>query len=841
MRSGSLAQIIEAWPGKSAHEDGGISQPAVYHMLDVAAVAERLIAPESFREPVRQALILLAALHDLGKISAAFRAMLRHAQPQVAGRHWEVTEAFLRLHDDLLAPTLGSDQFARYELYAATAGHHGRPPSRDLHLNRRNTGPGGEWKAMIDAAGETAVADAAEVIRAFTELWPDACLGSMTSEQARRLSWRLAGLVTTADWIGSNPAWFPPSAPGPLPAAYLAETRERAADAIGKAGIVAPPAASVRPFNFALRSMQTACEQVELPSGPMLALIEDETGSGKTEAGIILAQRMLLEGKAEGLYFALPTMATADAMFGRVADVLKCLYDTAPSLSLAHGRSGLHEGFRELALARDRNPDEPGPTEWLLDSRRKALLADVGVGTVDQALLAVVRAKYAPLRQFGLSRKILVVDEAHEMGDPYMGELLSALLHLHAAQGGSAILMSATLPLELRSRLVAAFETGAGREAPAIENSAYPALTVPGVSTPTVSANRSETNRGPVAVERVQSADQALDLLTKTAGEGAACVWVRNSVDEAIAAIHTLRARGVPAELLHARFALVDRKRHEARILETFGKHRSAHPGQVLIATQVVESSLDLDFDVMVSDLAPMAALIQRAGRLWRHMDLRPAGLRPVDRPTLQVLSPDPGLVTGENWARHVLGQGAYVYALPLLWRTAKVLFEAGEIRVPEGLRDLVEAAHGRSLTVPEVLQSAEFRAEGVDKAQATHAGQNQIDWLAGYRAGASGAEDAEYPTRLGARQKTMVLMRGDAPWSGDRWNVESAQLSEVSASAARLDRLALPEAVPPVNLPRWLTATRCFVTVPPDHQICPGLRYDPEMGLILSSSVNQA
>jgi len=244
---------------------------------------------------------------------------------------------------------------------------------------------------------------------------------------------------------------------------------------------------------------------------------------------------------------------------------------------------------------------------------------------------------------------------------------------------------------------------------------------------------------------------------------------------------------------------------------------------------------------VMVSDLAPMAALIQRAGRLWRHMDLRPTSLRPVDGPTLHVVSPDPERIIGENWARDVLGQGAYVYALPLLWRTAKVLFEAAEIRVPEGLRDLVEAAHGRSLTVPKVLQSADFRAEGVDKAQATHAAQNQIDWLAGYRAGASGAEDAEYPTRLGSRQKTLVLMKEDAPWAGDQWSVESAQLSEVSASAARLDRLALPEAVPPTNLPRWLTATRCFVPVTQDHQICAGLQYDPEMGLTFSASDDRA
>jgi CRISPR-associated endonuclease/helicase Cas3 len=825
----TIPEAIARWPGKSPADPGGTEHPAVYHMLDVAAVAERLAAPLPFEAALKDALILLAALHDLGKVNEAFRSMLRSGQIQTAGRHWEVTEALLLHHDAMLAATLGSRDTRRRLLYAATAGHHGRPPVKDEGLDPW------AWKAMLTAAGPQAVADAAAVIAAFLDLWPGASLEGLAGlDAAKALSWRLAGLVTAADWIGSNADWFPAVPPGPSAADYLADARTRAAQAVARAGILAPPATGATLYDLTLRPMQAACASTPLPEGPMLALIEDETGAGKTEAALILAQRMMVAGKGSGLYVALPTMATADAMFARIATVLPRLFDGAPSLALAHGRGALSDRYRDLALARDRNPDDPGPTPWLLDSRRRALLAAVGVGTVDQALLAVVRAKHAALRQFGLASKILIVDEVHEMGDPYMGELLAALLGAHAAQGGSAILMSATLDLPLRGRLVAAFEAAAGRTTAAPGDHAYPALTVPGVASPAVPSRPSA--RGPVGVCRLDALGPALDLLAEAAQGGAACVLIRNAVDEAIAAVRALRDRGVEADLLHARFALCDRKRHEAAALAAFGKDRAGLPGRVLVATQVVEASLDLDFDVMVSDLAPMAALIQRAGRLWRHMDRRPAATRPVAAPILHVIAPDPGEVAGEAWAQEALGQGAHVYAVPLLWRTARALFEAGRIEAPEGLRALIAAAHGDAADVPGPLLRAELRAEGARCAARAHAAQNAIDWAAGYRAGAAGAGDADYPTRLGHPTRALVLMRDGAPWSGGGWSVDSCQLSEVSAAARRLDRVPIAPADPPPGLPDWLTATRSFVAVGEGGAICEGLLYNEEDGLLISS-----
>lgn len=805
-------------------------------MLDVAAAAERLIAPFDLPRPLCDALIWLTALHDLGKIGAQFRGMILRGTAQRNGTHWEVTEHHLRHHDAaLLAPVLRLRDRHRYELYAATAGHHGRPPKADQDQRRR---------MAMDASPE-AIADAGAAISAFHSLWPAASLADLSREQVHALSWWLPGLVAAADWIGSNVAWFP-SCPADLPiAAYLDRARALAVRAVAEAGL-GRPAPSDRPlFAFAPRPMQAACADIPLRDGPMLALIEDETGAGKTEAALILAQRMMVGGKGHGLFFALPTMATADAMFKRARDVVARMFAAGPSLTLAHGRAGLSGDFRDLQGTDRRNPDEPGCAAWLAESRRRALLADVGVGTVDQALLAVLPTKHACLRLFGLSSKILIVDEVHELGDPYMAVLLERLLHAHAALGGSAILLTATLPLVLRARLVAAFEDGAGRVSPLPGDPAYPALTVAGGAART-DLPRVTGPRGAVAVQRVAGPEAALDLLAEKVAQGAACVWVRNAVDEAIASVRALRDRGVAADLLHARFALTDRKRHEAAALVRFGKHGMGREGRVLVATQVVESSLDLDFDVMVSDLAPMAALIQRAGRLWRHMDLRPAAGRPVPAPVLHVVSPDPASAVDARWLHPVLGQGAHVYALPLQWRTADVLFRAGRIEAPGDLRALIEGAHGEEGAVPDALLRAEVEAQGKAHAERAQGARNVVDFAAGFRAGAGGWEDTEFPTRLGQPMRVLVLARRQGgrlmTWAAGETEADSCQLSEVQAATRRLAALDLPDQTAPeiaaftAGWPDW---RRNGVTVCPVGEggvICAGLQYDGEVGLIYSS-----
>lgn len=823
------------WPGKSPVTPGGPAHPAAYHMLDVAAVAE-LIAPPELAPARREALILLTALHDLGKIGAGFRAMLETGATQPHGRHWEMTEVLLHHHEPLLSAALGGSRFVRWPLFAAVAGHHGRPPQMQNLQSPR----------ILATIGAEALADSAGLIRGLLALWPAASLEGMTSAEAKALSWWLPGFIATADWVGSNPGWLQPCAAGPTLRDYLALARRQARRAVDAAGLLPPPPAQAPLFDFALRPMQAACAGIVLPDGPSLVVIEDETGTGKTEAALILAQRMMLAGKGRGLYIALPTTATADAMFPRARDAVRTMFAGPPTLTLAHGRAMMNRQYREMQAPRAAPTDEPVCTEWLADDRRRVLLGTVGVGTIDQALLAVLPTRFNTLRQYGLSAKILIVDEVHEMGAPYLAAELAQLLRAHRAQGGSAILLTATLPLAQRRALLAAWgEEGAPAGDSAI---AYPALTVAGQ--PTQGGFPQKIGpRGIVEVRRLPAPDNAVALLAAAAVKGAACLWVRNAVDDAIAAVDALRAAGVDAMLLHARFALADRLRHEGAALARFGKDGTGRAGQVLVATQVVESSLDLDFDVMVSDLAPVAALVQRAGRLWRHMDRRPAPTRPVPAPLLHVIAPDPDLVEDDQWLHRVLDKGAWVYPIDLQWRTARALFDAGAIVAPTGLRALIEAVHGHGPPVPAPLAAAEIEREGRGYAESSQARRNVIVLEKGYRDGGASAPDTLYPTRLGCPTRALLL----AVWEGAALRPyagagsESWQMSEVQVAAHRLAGLDLPDQTAPA-IPAltagWLDWQRETVTVcpmGPDGEICAGLRYDPSRGMLFPSGEDPA
>lgn len=830
---------LAQWPAKSPEEPGSIAQCCAYHMLDVAAVAEILLRSHEIDMTFRDALVLLVALHDLGKVSDDFRNMLMYDIPQKS-RHWKLSEALFYLNDDLLGALLGSAPRRRQVLYAAVAGHHGTPSTLDLGplpIGRRPTPELSKALSQIGSGSNLARAH----LEAFCTLWPNASLGDISLAEAQRLSWWLSGLSTVADWIGSNTEWFPPHVSDISLSDYREVARRQAEKAVAEAGLGGLGFRHACLFDFPLRPMQKKATEIPLTDGPMLAVIEDETGAGKTEAALLLAQRMLLAGKGRGIYFALPTMATADAMFVRTAEVIGRMFHGRPTLTLAHGRARLSRDFAsipdfaELHAHDATSPDAATCSEWLRDSPRRALLADVGVGTVDQALLATLPVRFQALRVWGLSSKILIVDEVHEMGVPYMAAELEALLRMHRAQGGSAILLTATLPLQQRERLLATYDGGS-------DNPAYPALTVAGGGAAT-DLPQDTGARGEVKATRLVTSDDAVRLLAEAAGRGAACVWVRNAVDDAIAAVAALREAGVAADLLHARMALCDRKRVEADMRARFGKDGQDRAGRILVGTQVLESSLDLDFDVMVSDLAPMAALIQRAGRLWRHMDLRPASTRPEEAPVLHVLSPDPNCVENARWLHDTLDRGAFVYPVSETWRTARVLFDEGRIVAPSGLRSLIEAVHGaEAIDLPEALQDAELEHLGKGAAERGHAAHNIVDFAAGYRNAGRGDDDTDYPTRLGEPQRVLVLARAEGgtprPWSREGGD-EAWTLSEVSANRSRLDALPLPDQEAPEILrvtagwPDWKRREMRLCPVGEDGEICDGLRYCEQTGLL--------
>ncbi|WP_439375709.1 CRISPR-associated helicase Cas3' [Bradyrhizobium sp. DASA03120] len=288
---------------------------------------------------------------------------------------------------------------------------------------------------------------------------------------------------------------------------------------------------------------------------------------------------------------------------------------------------------------------------WIADDRRRAFFADIGAGTVDQAFLAVLPKKHLTLRQYALAGRILIIDEAHSF-DSYMKEELDSLLQLHAMNGGSAIVLSATLSAQARQKIARAFLHGLGhglrqaqRQAATCASQAYPLLTrvaTVGIEEcgPGLDARLERT----VAVERVPDRPAAIRIASQAADRNGAVLVICNAVDEAIevhTALAALRPQGT-VHIFHARFAHGDRLAIEDAVLARFGREAatSDRAGHVLVATQVVEQSLDLDFDLVISDLAPVDLILQRAGRLWRHMDLRPAGLRPATGPVMMVVRP---------------------------------------------------------------------------------------------------------------------------------------------------------------------------------------------------------
>lgn len=816
------SQLIERWPGKSAPVCG-IEHPALYHMLDVAAVAEVLLGRTTLSDFKKQAFVLLTALHDLGKLNKGFRSMLRGEGTQQY-RHWELTEVYLEAHMEILVDVLKPDRPRRLRpLISATAGHHGRPSTLN-QIDKRQ-------------AKQTLCSDVLETIQAFVALWPDALLENIDEPQSYALSWWLSGLVTTADWIGSNADWFPPKPPIYALPDYLVIAREQAARAVAASGIAPVQSTSTPVFDWpTLRPMQEACQSIALLDGPTLAVIEDETGAGKTEAALMLAQRMLLSGKGQGLFFALPSMATADAMFSRVSQSIGKMFRHSPTVTLAHGRAGLSVDFRDIQEGNPNAPEDIGCTGWLSDSRRRALLANVGVGTIDQALLSVLPVKFQTLRHYGLSSKILIVDEVHELGEAYIAETLAALLKLHRAAGGSAILLTATLPLSLRAKLLATYD-GVDDG-----NLAYPALTIAdGEAVQNLPQQTGE--KGPIKIERLSTPEAAIALIKEKVGQGAACVWVRNAVDDAIVAVEGLRAQGIAADLLHARYALGDRKRIEQSMRDRFGKTGEDRAGRVLVGTQVLESSLDLDFDMMVSDLAPMAGLIQRAGRLWRHMDIRPADKRPVPEPILYVVSPDPQQVDHDHWLMDVLDRGAYTYSADLMWRTAFYLFNEGQIVAPSGIRTLIERAYSSEPETPEVLEVFERDRIGKEMSHGSLATQNIVDIGAGYREGGQAHDDARYPTRLGPEQQILVLVKEvDGKLVPLFDGLDGWAMSEVSAAKHKIDNLSIPnqeiEEIFQIKITwkGWMREQYLLCPVGEDGGICEGLSYRNDKGLIFAS-----
>ena len=517
-----------------------------YHSLDVAAVGWHLLNPthklcrnlaeqlgvES--EWLQRWYVFCLSLHDIGKFAVAF-------QGQVAGLSDRLVErdgrfVYSERHDSLgyglwdewlvdrWLSGVGIDCSVRNlrPWLESVTGHHGVPPKLIGRLEHFFT-------ERDKQAVEAYIAAVHVLLLDGLDLAPLADKGLLKLIQSH--SWQLAGIAVLADWLGSDQQQFSyQSEPQELSQYWRQVALPKAGQALAVAGLQPQQVASFKsiqqlfPFIETPTPLQRYALSVPLSTHPQLFILEDVTGAGKTEAALILTHRLMDKGLADGLYVGLPTMATANGMYRRLAKAYRSLYSeqAQPSLVLAHGARQHSQDFIDsIAIAtqpcdRIYAPDESSASAfcsaWVADSRKKALLADVGVGTLDQALLGILPARHQSLRMLGLARKVLLVDEIHAI-DSYMQGLLETLLEAQARQGGSVVLLSATLPMAMRNGLTNAYRRGLEQDALALSRWDYPLVTQLAVDRKKEIpvATRPEVERD-VVVVRLASEQEVLDL-----------------------------------------------------------------------------------------------------------------------------------------------------------------------------------------------------------------------------------------------------------------------------------------------------------------------------------------
>ncbi|TKI04083.1 CRISPR-associated helicase Cas3' [Martelella alba] len=806
--------------GKARKKQGSMGDDyhlLAYHCLDVAACGFLMVKRDFFgskqvlascgmsEEEGALWIAYLFACHDIGKFARGFQRYavfpderLVPAQKNIVAteRHdslgfylWgKIFNTWCEGDEDRLWGRAPEDlrpfRKALNIWMAISTGHHGMPPK-----NLKNSGALAFDEDDLHAARQyLAALNTLFPFQVLPETWKTKPGRKCLQEQ----SWFFAGLMTLADWMGSNDVNFPyHSAPMPLEQYWIIAC-EQTRQTLSRL----PPISSnsqyvgyqaLFPFIKELTPLQRCATTLDISSpGPQLIILEDVTGAGKTEAALILTHRLLSAKKGRGLYVGLPTMATANAMYDRLAKAYRALFaeDTRPSLVLAHGGRQMSEAFSQSVWQPveteqedyDRIDANAGSEchAWFADSRKKALLAEVGVGTIDQVLMAVMPFRHQSLRLLGMRDKILLLDEVHAY-DSYMVKLLEGLLCFHAAQGGSAIILSATLPAALREKLLAAFTEGAGLPmAQSASETGYPwlsHLSSAGLLEQSL-ATRKEVRRT-VAVNWCETRRQAIDLIYRAVSEGHCICWIRNTVDDALKVFQQLLNEAkIPEQdllLFHSRFAFADRMVIEDKTLKWFGKTSTGNErrGKVLIATQVIEQSLDLDLDYMITDLAPIDLLIQRAGRLQRHIrggQGQCEGTLTDKRqpPILHILAPEWQEEAKQGWLGDELRGSGFVYPdHACLWRTQVLLRQYGEIRMPEGARALVDGVYEESIPVPQELQTLSNKVYGKEIGRRAIASQSLLQMANGYNRAASEilwSEDGAFSTRLGEESTDVYL-----------------------------------------------------------------------------------
>ncbi|MBC3186611.1 CRISPR-associated helicase Cas3' [Corynebacterium sp. zg-331] len=720
----SNPQVAALW-AKSGDETGWLSLPQ--HMVDAACVAEclwetwladsvkgYLTSATGLGEGDARILVSwLAGLHDCGKATTQFQCQIE-SRPEYAHIVAGVREAFPvtrrltreRLRHELASEVIlnrwlrrqGLNPRVALSLAQVAGAHHGKATD-PVMLSRAED--------LLDEHAEHWHRAHAELIAMINQAT------GMTTELLRRVAriqapaqQLLTGLVIMADWIASNAEAFPmvtdttqeertrrgmaeialtppwrPESPGDL-------ATEDLIDAYYRKIFGWPEEFGARPIQ---RAVVEALGEVE---GPSLLIVEAPTGEGKTETALAAAQIIAGRTGAQGVVFAAPTMATANGLFERVLEWAEgAAAGEVASMYLGHSKSGLSASYRHIQEDRGEEHGAVVATQWLRGVKR-GMLSNFVVCTVDQVLMLALQAKHSMLRHLGLAGKVIVVDEVHAY-DAYMGSYLRRALEWLRHYGASVILMSATLPVGQKRTLAQAYGGGGA------EGTAYPLLTVVderGTREVPVPARPTELH---ASVGLLDDSPEALAALV----EGGGCVLVVCNTIRRVQETYRLLDGRFPGEveLHHAAFMASDRAAKEDALRAALGPraHRGAGRPErrCVVATQVVEQSLDIDVDLLVTDIAPMDLLIQRVGRLHRHR--RPPEDRPAHLRQPQVFIR--GVEKREPVPVFERGTAA-IYDPAVLLATMAVLEErvlTEGLHRPDDIAPLVHAAYAEDREVP--------------------------------------------------------------------------------------------------------------------------------------------
>ena len=609
-------------------------------------------------------LSVLAFLHDAGKLHPGFQAKGWSEGDWHGPRRGHTQEgAAIFLEPDLeaIALPLGKAEMIEWGLgqdpglLFSVLAHHGRPINSDFTA-AKSWGQVKTPEFIYDPI--SASTEIGTVIRRW---FPEAFQPKTDLLPSRpQFAHLFAGLVSLADWLGSDKRFFP--FVKDLDQDYINHARTRARSGVSAIGLdVAGPRqviAGRTGFKDVTGFTTPNAQQSFVGSASLaeqLLILESETGSGKTEAAFWRFARLFEAGIVDGLYFALPTRSAAMQLHHRIQQMLKSFFGShAPEAVLAvpgYIKAGDAEG-QALPDWQVRWDDDGDAAEnklvgrWAAENAKRYLAATIAVGTVDQAMLVALRVKHAHLRAAALSRSLLVIDEVHA-SDSYMTEVQGHLLQMHLDCGGHALLMSATLGARARSKwLHAALPTF--EEA---VNTAYPAVWSSGLSVPATAESGSKQKKVAMAVLATMDPEPCASLAVEAARRGARVLIIRNTVDAAVATWQAVRQAGGEQFLLrandgpalhHGRFAPEDRRLLDKEVEQALSSKLRKDGGVIVIGTQTLEQSLDIDSDVLFSDLCPADVLLQRIGRLHRNSALfRPFGFQ---APTCYVLVPAQGL-----------------------------------------------------------------------------------------------------------------------------------------------------------------------------------------------------